>query len=100
MAGAVKAAEVAGEQPSIHNRLCRKLWVVEVVRHHSFAAYRNLADAFDIRLQNSQFNARQGFADGIRAKRFEVVERKRCACLRQPISICHRNSQIVKELQG
>ena len=70
------------------------------MRHYGLAVYRNLADSLGIGLQDSQFNSGQRFANGVRTKWFEVVQGKRRAGFCESVPICHRNPEIVKELQS
>ena len=70
------------------------------MRHHSLTVNSDLADSLGIGLQDSQFNSGQRFANGIRAKWLEVVEGKRRAGFCESVPICHRNPEIVKELQS
>src|SRR5207248_11237277 len=100
MPAAVKPAQVTGKEPTVHDRLGRKLRVVEIMRHYGLAVYRNLADSLGIGLQDSQFNSGQRFANGIRAKWLEVVEGKRRTGFCESVSICHGNPEVVKELQS
>src|SRR5216683_1826416 len=45
MARAVKAAEVAGHEPTINDGFRREFRLIQVTRHHGLAANSNFADA-------------------------------------------------------
>src|SRR5262249_22789379 len=98
--GTVEPAEVAGKQPPVNNRLGGQFGIIQVVRHNGRALSGHFADAFPIRIENSQSNSRQRLAYRIRAKRFQVVNRQYSAGLAKTVSIGDGNSQVVEELKS
>src|SRR5919198_5140387 len=99
MLAAVEAPKIAGEEPPIYDGLCGEFGIVEIVRHHGLTAYRNFADAFRIRVQNTQFNPRKRLAHRVGTKRFEVIQCESRAGLGQAIAIGYGDSEVVKELK-
>ena len=99
MAGAVEAAQVTGQQPAVHDGFGRQLGIVEIVRHDGRALGRDFADAVCIRVQDAQFDSGQRLADGVGAKRLEVVHGQHRAGFGQAIAVGDRNSKIVEELR-
>ncbi len=62
--------------------------------------YRDFTDTLRVGIQDAQFDAGQRLADGIGAKRLEIVQRERGACLGQAVTVDDGNAEIVEELHG
>src|SRR5579863_272648 len=98
MAFAVESSEVAGQEPAFNDGLERKLRVVQVVGHDCLAVRHHLSDSLVVRIQDAHIHARQGFADRIRAKGFEIVEREHRTGFSEAIAVYDRQSEVVEEL--
>ena len=100
MSSPIEAAQISGEQPAIDDGLRGQFRIIEVVGHDRLAARRHFTDAFGIWIENAQFHAGKRLAHRIRAEGFEVIQGERGASFGQTVSVRHRNSQAVKELEG
>src|SRR5713226_3045779 len=99
MARAVKAAEVAGQEPTIDDGFRREFRLIQVTRHHGLAANRNFADAVGGRIYDAHFHPGQRLANRVRAKRFQIVDRDRRAGFREPIPVGDGDPEIVEKLE-
>src|ERR1700686_1410905 len=95
----VEPAKISGQKPAVNNCFRSQFRIVEVMRHHRLAVRRNFSHALGIGTQYSKLDSRQRLAHGVRAKGLEVVQRKRSARFRQPISIRNWYPKVIKKLQ-
>ena len=100
MARAVKAPEVAGQKPAIDDGLRREFRFIQVAGHDGSASDGDFANAVRGRMQNAHFHPGQRLADGIRAKRFQIVDGDCCACFRESVSVGDGNAEVVEKLQS
>src|SRR5208282_760173 len=100
MAVAIEAAQIAGQEPAIDNRLQGEFGIVEIVGHESLAAGRDFSNAFVVRIQNAQLDSGKRLTDCVGAKRSQIVERKSCARLGETITVHNRNTEVVEKLHG
>src|SRR5712664_2260575 len=99
MTRAVEAPEVAGQEPAVDDGFRREFRLIQVARHNGFASNGNFADTVGGRIHDAHFHPGQRLANGVRAKRFQIVDRDGGAGLRESVSIGDRNSEIVEKLQ-
>ena len=100
VAACVEAAQVAGHQPSVHDRFRGHFRIVEILRHHGLAAHGHFADAFGVGIRDANLDARQRLAHCVRAKWFEIIQRDGRAGLGAAVAVADRNAQVVEKLQG
>src|SRR5437588_1607640 len=99
MTRAVEAAKVTGQEPAVDDRFRREFRLIQVARHDCLAANRDFADAVDGGVHDAYFHPGQRLANGIRAKRFQIVDRDGRPGFRESISVGDGNSEIVEKLQ-
>src|SRR5262249_28673207 len=69
----IEAAKIAGLQPAPDDRFSGQVRLVEITGHDRLTAYRNLADAFPIRIDDTNLHSRKRLAHGVGAKRMQIV---------------------------
>jgi len=99
MTRAVEAPEVAGHQPAVNDGFRSEFRLIQVARHDGFASNGNFANTVDGRIHNAHFHPRQRLANGIRAKRFQVIDGDRRTRFREPVSVGDGNPEVVEKLQ-
>src|SRR5712664_4497230 len=99
VASLVEAAKVAGQQPAVDDGFRRKFRLIHIARHDGFASNRNFANTVGGRIYDAHFHPRQWLANGVRAKRFQIVDRDGSAGFRESVSVGDRNPEIVEKLQ-
>src|SRR5258708_602327 len=95
----VEAPEVACQEPPVDDGFRREFRFIQITRHNGFAANGNFADTVGGRIHDAHFHPGQRLANGVRAKRFQVVDRDGGAGLRESVSIGDGNPEIVEKLQ-
>src|SRR5260370_30492265 len=71
----VEAAEVASQEPPVDDGFRREFRFIQITRHNGFAANGNFANTVGSRIHDADFDPGQRLANGVRAKRFQVVDR-------------------------
>src|SRR5258708_39244045 len=95
----VEAAEVAGQEPPVDDGFRRQFRLIQVARHHGFAANRNFANAVGGRIHDAHFHPWQWLANGVRAKWFQIIDRDCRAGFGESVSVGDGNPEIVEKLQ-
>src|SRR5216683_7404276 len=95
----VEATEVAGQEPSVDDGFRREFRFIQVTRHNGFASNGNFANTVGGRILDAHFHPRQRFANGVRAKRFQIIDGDGSAGFRESISSGDENPEIVEKLQ-
>src|SRR2546421_277248 len=95
----VETPEVAGQEPTFDDGFRREFRLIQIARHDGLAANSNFANAVNRRIHDAYFHSRQRLANGICAKRFQIVDRDGSAGFRESISVGDGNTKIVEKLQ-
>src|SRR5215475_686437 len=98
MSRRIKASQIASHQPSGDDCLRGQIGIVQIVRHDGLAADNDLADSVGVGVEDLDIHAWQRLADGVRAERFEVVERDRRPRFGQSVADGYLNAEVIEEL--
>src|SRR5712692_9577471 len=99
MTRAVEAPEVAGQKPTVDDGFRREFRFIQITRHNGFAANGNLANTVGGRIHDAHFHPRQRLANGVSAKRFQIIDSDGSAGFRESVTIGDGNPEIVEKLQ-
>src|SRR5207245_6770744 len=73
---------------------------IQVSRQHGLAADRDFANAVASGIHYAHFHPWQRFANSIRAKRLQIVDRDRRARFRKSVAVGHGDPEIVEKLKS
>src|SRR5262245_5711531 len=96
----VELAEVAGAEPTVHDRFGGELWIVEIARHDRFAAHPDFADAIGSGIDDFDLHAGEGFADRVGPEWLQVVDGDGGAGFGEAIAVGYGNAEVIEKLQG
>src|SRR4030095_2421807 len=96
----VEPSDIAGAEPAVDDGFGGEFRFMQIAGHDGLAANLNLADAVGTGISNADFHAWKRLSDGVRAKRFQIVDGDRGAGFGEAVAVSDGNADVIEKLQS